>query len=46
MDKKVILDKMVQKKRTGFKFASEKGKAFVSKTKVVKDFVLSKRRKK
>jgi len=32
-------------KKTGFKFASEKGKAFVSKTKVVKDFVSGRKRK-
>ncbi|KKM90588.1 hypothetical protein LCGC14_1237210 [marine sediment metagenome] len=34
-------------RKTGFTFTSEKGKAFVSKTKVVKDFVSGvKRRKK
>lgn len=32
-------------KKKGFTFGSEKGKAFVSKTKVVKDFVSSKLRK-
>jgi hypothetical protein len=33
-------------KRKGYTFASEKGKAFVSKTKVVKDFVSSKVKRK
>ena len=32
-------------RKTGYTFASEKGKAFVSKTKVVKDFVSGMKRK-
>lgn len=34
------------KKKTGFTFMSEKGKAFVSKTKVVKDFIPGRKKKK